>query len=92
MSDIDLQVTIPVQPNEINREKIFQNFWLPPGATWVPHISAPRPNFQKPLDKASNYPLGWPMQNFSQFSHVVSSIEGLRTKKVAGHFIKRRNL
>ena len=81
MSDIDLQITIPVQKNEKNRKKFFQNFWPPLGLPGYPTSGPPDRISKNPSIKPRVTPLGWPMQNFGQFGPVVSSIEGLRTKK-----------
>ena len=81
MSDIDLQITIPVQKNEKNQKKFFQNFWPPLGLPGYPTSGPPDRISKKPSIKPRVTPLGWPMQNFGQFGPVVSSIEGLRTKK-----------
>ena len=53
MSDLELQVPIPVEKNEKIGEKNSKNFGPTPGTPWVPHISAPRTNIEKPLGNAS---------------------------------------
>ena len=73
-------------------EKLIKNFLATPGGPWVPHIWAPRPTFQKPLNKASSYP-PWVAHIKFQPSRPSSFFHrGSPYKKVAAHFIKRRNL
>ena len=75
-----------------SRQKNFKIFGPPLGLPRYPTSGSPDRISKKPSIKPRVTRLGWPMQNFGQFGPVVSSIEGLRTKKVAAHFVKRRNL
>ena len=76
-----IKVTITLLVNWIFLYRNFKIFGLPLGLPRYP-TSGPLDRISKnPSIKPRVTPLGWPMQNFGQFGPVVSSIEGLRTKK-----------
>ena len=64
---------------------IFQKFWPTPRNPWVPHIWAPRTNFQKPFGYPTQNPLRGYHAKFQAIRHSSN-----RVQKCLIFIIKRR--